>query len=78
MNQDVIKIINEYTTKMTYEKALEIINTKYIKSKKILKATDKLIDAYNDTRDLNTQEIEEVFKLFFAYIYLNNKKNNTK
>ena len=78
MNQDVIKIINEYTTKMTYEKALEIINTKYIKSKKILKATDKLIDAYNDTKGLNTQEIEEVFKLYIAYIYLNNKKDNTK
>ena len=78
MNQDVIKIINEYTTKMTYEKALEVISTKNIKSGKILKATDKLIDAYNDTRDLNTQEIEEVFKLYIAYIYLNNKKDNTK
>lgn len=78
MNQDIIKLINEYTTKMTYEKALEIISTKYIKSGKILKATDKLIDAYNDTRDLNTQEIEEVFKLYIAYIYLNNKKDNTK
>lgn len=78
MNQDIIKLINEYTTKMTYEKALEIISTKYIKSEKILKATDKLIDAYNDTKDLNTQEIEEVFKLYIAYIYLNNKKDNTK
>lgn len=63
---------------MTEEKALEIISTKYIKSGKILKATDKLIDVYNDTKDFNQQELEEVFKLFFAYIYLNNKKDNAK
>ena len=78
MNQDIFKNVFEYAKKMTEEKALEIISAKYIKSGKILKATDKLIDAYNDTKDFNKQELEEVFKLFFAHIYFNNKKDNAK
>lgn len=76
MNQDIFKDIFEYLKKMTEEKALEVISTKNIKSGKILKVTDKLIDAYNNTKDFNQKELEEVFKLFFAYIYLNNKYRN--
>ena len=74
MNQDIFKNIFEYAKKMTEEKALEIISAKYIKSGKILEATDKLIDAYEDTKDLNKEECGEVFKLLVAYIYIDNYK----
>ena len=74
MHQDIFKNIFEYAKKMTEEKALEIISAKYIKSGKILEATDKLIDAYEDTKDLNKEECGEVFKLLVAYIYIDNYK----
>ena len=74
MNQDLINDIYECATKMNYEKALEVISTKKIKSGKIVKIADKLIDAYEDTKDLNKEECGEVFKLLVAYIYIDNYK----
>ena len=74
MNQDLINDIYECATKMNYEKALETISTKYTKSEKIVKIADKLIDAYEDTKDLNKEECGEVFKLLVAYIYIDNYK----
>ena len=73
MNQDIIKFVDNIFESLTKEKAIQLLSEKIGKSEKVIKATDKLIDAYESTRDLNDYEAKDVFELFAAYIYLYRK-----
>ena len=73
MTQDMVIIINNVLKSLTKEKAIKLISEKTGKSEKVIKATDKLIDAYESTKDLNNFEAKDVFELFAAYIYLYRK-----
>ncbi len=73
MNQDIIKFVDNIFESLTKEKAIKLLSEKIGKSEKVIKATDKLIDAYESTRDLNDYEAKDVFELFAAYIYLYRK-----
>ena len=73
MNQDIIKFVDNIFESLTKEKAIKLLSEKIGKSEKVIKATDKLIDAYESTKDLNNFEAKDVFELFAAYIYLYRK-----
>lgn len=73
MNQDIIKFVDNIFESLTKEKAIKLLSEKIGKSEKVIKATDKLIDAYESTKDLNDYEAKDVFELFAAYIYLYRK-----
>lgn len=73
MNQDIIKFVDNIFESLTKEKAIKLLSEKIGKSEKVIKATDKLIDAYESARDLNDYEAKDVFELFAAYIYLYRK-----
>lgn len=73
MNQDMIKFVDNIFESLTKEKAIKLLSEKNGKSEKVIQATDKLIDAYESTKDLNNFEAKDVFELFAAYIYLYRK-----
>ena len=73
MNQDIIKFVDNIFESLTKEKAIKLLSEKIGKSEKVIQATDKLIDAYESTKDLNNFEAKDVFELFAAYIYLYRK-----
>lgn len=74
MNQDIIKFVDNIFESLTKEKAINLISEKTGKSEKVIKATDKLIDAYESTKDLNNFEARDVFELFAAYVYIDKKQ----
>lgn len=73
MNQDIIKFVDNIFESLTKEKAIKLLSEKIGKSEKVIKATDKLIDAYESMKYLNDYEAKDVFELFAAYIYLYRK-----
>lgn len=74
MNQDIIKFVDNIFESLTKEKAIKLLSEKIGKSEKVIKATDKLIDAYESTKDLNNFEARDVFELIAAYVYIDKKQ----
>ena len=74
MNQDMIKFVDNILESLTKEKAIKLLSEKIGKSEKVINATDKLIDAYESTKDLNNFEARDVFELFAAYVYIDKKQ----
>lgn len=74
MNQDIIKFVDNIFESLTKEKAIKLLSEKIGKSEKVIKATDKLIDAYESTKDLNNFEARDVFELIAAYVYIDKNK----
>ena len=74
MTQDMVIIINNVLKSLTKEKAIKLISEKTGKSEKVIKATDKLIDAYESMKYLNDYEAKDVFELFAAYVYMEKNK----
>lgn len=74
MNQDMIKFVDNIFESLTKEKAIKLLSEKIGKSEKVINATDKLIDAYESTKDLNNFEARDVFELFAAYVYIDKKQ----
>lgn len=74
MNQDIIKFVDNIFESLTKEKAIKLLSEKIGKSEKVIQATDKLIDAYESTKDLNNFEARDVFELIAAYVYIDKKQ----
>ena len=74
MTQDMVIIINNVLKSLTKEKAIKLLSEKNGKSEKVIQATDKLIDAYESTKDLNNFEARDVFELIAAYVYIDKKQ----